>query len=197
MYLYLRHLYLIRVKRARKKIAKTRAEEKRLREQSASPSRSCPAYLSYQSDLHLFPPIRKPPQCCRFRKCSVAIAKSVSARLRARAAGIGPSIRFPRYKRDATTPPLPPPSHRHIRRLIALIYPQRLFIIYSSFTRTLSAGCLSRFPILCLASLLAKFFSHPFSAPFPVKFFGFLYAKSLSFIRSYINAEFLFNICFD
>lgn len=131
--------------RAIKKIAKTRAKEETQRAVGVSVTvASRVPVVSERSPFISLDP--QTPQCCRFRKCSVAIAKSVSARLRARAAGIGPSIRFPRYKRDATTPPLPSPSH-HIRRLIALIYPQRLFIIYSSSTHTLSTGCLSRFPI--------------------------------------------------
>lgn len=141
------------------KITKTRAKEKiRQRAVGVSPSRSRPACLSYQSDLYLFLPHPRAPQCCRFRKCSVAIAKSVSARLRARAAGIGPSIRFPRYKRDATK------SRRCCRLLIVHVASSRLFIraapSYYLFAFHSHAVCRSSSSLsdLCLASLLAKFF---------------------------------------
>lgn len=156
-----------------------------------------PRACRIRSDLHLFPlPDPRTPQCCRFRKCSVAIAKSVSARLRARAAGIGPSIRFPRYKRGATTPPPPPSS------LIALIYPQRLLIISPSYYFLLfafhsHAVCRSSLSLsdLWLASLLARIFFPPFlrDRAFPVKFFEFLHdaetSLSLSFFFVLISSS--------
>lgn len=133
---------------------KTRAKEKIRRVVGISPSRSRPACLSYQSDLHLFPPDPRTPQCCRFRKCSVAIAKSVSARLRARAAGIGPSIRFPRYKRDATT----------AAAFSSRTSPHRAYLSaapsYYLFAFLSHAVCRTSLSLsdLCLASPLAKFF---------------------------------------
>jgi len=70
----------------------------------------------------------------RFRKCSVAI-RQVFQRLRARAAGIGPSIRFPRYKET--------PRCRLSHRLIAFICSRASCLPSSPSSRTLSVIGLS------------------------------------------------------
>jgi len=87
----------------------------------------------------------------RFRKCSVAI-RQVFQRLRARAAGIGPSIRFPRYKET--------PRCRLSHRFIAFIYLPASCLPSSPSSRTLSVIGLSPFDLW--NSLRSHSFIHSF-----------------------------------
>lgn len=163
---------------------KTRAE----RFVGVSPSRSRPACLSYQTAISIYfphPATRVLHNAADFVSVAWRSRKVFQRVLRARAAGIGPSIRFPRYKRDATTSP-------RCRLLIVhvasshLFIRKRLLIIYSPspLARCLPVVSLAfRFTGLALLSA-RKISSHPFSATglFPVKFFGSLYTTPRHFI---------------
>jgi len=173
-----------------KKIVKMRAI-------GVSPSRSRPACLSYHSDLHLFPPIRKLHNAADF--VSVAwrsrkVFQRVYARVQRELGRASASLDI-----KETTP--------RRRRLIALIYPHSgssYYYVYSPSSRTLSAGRLCHFPIyadLHLHLATYNIFSHPFSATNLFRWnFGDFYTIRRShyhifILKSFFHLMYNFYIC--
>jgi len=140
-----------------KKIVKMRAI-------GVSPSRSRPACLSYHSDLHLFPPIRKLHNAADFvsvawrsRKVFQRVYARVQRELGRASASLDIKETPPSHRISCTS------SHR------AYLSAQRssYYYVYSPSSRTLSAGRLCHFPIyadLHLHLATYNIFSHPFSA---------------------------------
>lgn len=184
-----------------KKVAQTRAKEK-IRRRAIGLSVTVASRVPVVSERSPFispPPIRKLHNAADFvsvAQRSRKVFQRVYARVQRELGRASASLDI------KETPTTTPPSHR-ARRLIALIYPQRLLIIYSPSTRTLSAGRLSRLPIYASPNFFPPFLR---DEPFPVKFFGILVRREdvivfllflYLFLPSFIYAEcfFFFDIC--
>jgi len=161
--------------------------KKRLGEQSASPSRSRLAYLSYQSDLHLFPPIRKLHNAADF--VSVAwrsrkVFQRVYARVQRELGRASASLDIKETLQ---------------RRLLIVFVSSRLFICLLLFIRLPLTRCLPVVsPAFRFMPRFAKFFSHPFSASFPVKFFGFIICEVIkSSFRYYLSYIYFLLVIFN
>lgn len=112
---------------------------------SVSPSRSYPAYRAYRiraQSPFIFPSVSRGLNNAADFVSVAWRSQSVSARLRlrARAAGIGPSIRFPRYGET--------PRRRLLSScLIALIYRAPSHYLFAFLSHAVCRRVVSRFPI--------------------------------------------------